>query len=482
MTMSLKKLNRQTVQTHDRPIKVLQFGEGNFLRAFADWMIDILNETTDFNGNVQVVQPRAHSAHKGKLVNDQDGLYHVVIKGIKYNQLVQETRLVSCIKEVINAYEDAGAFLHTAENPAIKFVISNTTESGIIFKTENYDPEIVAETFPGKLTAWLHHRYTFFEGDPSKGLTLLPCELLERNGQSLKETVVQYILHWKLSNDFLQWILHHNVFCNSLVDRIVPGFPQDSIAEIQRETGFDDKLVVMAEPFYVWVIEGNDKLQKDFPAQAAGLNVKFVSDLNSYRTQKVRILNGAHTIMVPVAYLSGLRTVRDVMQDPAMATFVDEVIQHEIIPSLNLPEENLQQFAADVKDRFANPFIRHELSSIALNSLSKFKVRVLPSIIEYSQRENKLPEKLVYALSALICFYKGTWRGEVLPVSDGAKEIAFFESVWKNSDPGQIAVSVLKNNDLWGQDLSTIPGLVSLVTSGIGTILNSEHQQPTILR
>jgi tagaturonate reductase len=472
--MSLKKLNRQTVSTIERPIKVLQFGEGNFLRAFADWMIDILNEKTDFDGNVQVIQPRAHSAHKGKLVNDQNGLYHVVIKGIRHGKPVQDTRLITSVTEVINAYEDPGKFLRTAENPALQFIISNTTEAGICFKDEEYDANNVAETFPGKLTAWLFHRYEFFKGDISKGLVLLPCELLEKNGDSLKETVVQYVLHWKLPNDFLHWVLQHNTFCNTLVDRIVPGFPKDSIAEVERETGFDDKLVVMAEPFYIWVIEADEKVERLLPTHAASLNVKFVNNLASYRTQKVRILNGAHTVMVPVAFLRGMRTVKEVMDDPDMASFMDEVIQQEIIPSLHLPDEDLQQFASDVKDRFSNPFIRHELASIALNSLSKFKVRVLPSILEYHQSKKKLPERLVHAMAALVCFYRGTWRGTVIPISDSPEVVRFFEELWENADPSSIAKRTLKNIDLWGKDLSGIPDLTNQLAKGIESLLKAE--------
>jgi len=472
--MTLKKLDRQSVETKTRPIKVLQFGEGNFLRGFADWMIDVLNEKTDFNGDVQVVQPRAHSAHKGKLVNEQDGLYHVVTKGIRQGKPVHEIRLITCLREVINAYEDQSKFFLAAENPHLEFIISNTTEAGICFKDESYNTQHVAETFPGKLTQWLYHRYQFFNGDSSKGMILLPCELLEKNGSTLQDTITQYIQHWNLPNDFLHWIQKHNTFCNTLVDRIVPGFPQDSISEIEQQTGFDDKLVVMAEPFYVWVIEADESVRKSFPAIAAGLNVKFVTDLVSYRTQKVRILNGAHTVMVPVAYLKGLRTVKDVMQDPAMSAYVESVIKDEIIPSLHLPDEDLEQFARDVKDRFSNPFIRHELASIALNSISKFKVRVLPSLLEYSRRHNHLPEKLVHAFAALICFYKGTWRGEALPVNDNPESVAFFAALWISNDAAFVVDEVLSATNLWDYDLSTIPGLSSQLLKEVDSVLKTE--------
>ena len=462
-----KKLNRQTVHTQQRPVKVLQFGEGNFLRGFADWIIDILNEKTNFNGDVQIVQPRAHGHHKGKMINDQDGLYHVVLKGIKNGITVDEIRLITCVQQVINAYHDFELFLKCGENPALQFMISNTTEAGIIFNEADASPDVVPETFPGKLTALLYHRFKFFDGAADKGLIHLPCELLEKNGESLKKCVLQYCDAWQLPDVFRKWIQQHNTFCNTLVDRIVPGFPTDTIDEITKVTGFDDPLTVMAEPYYVWVIEGDENVKKKIPALEAGLNVKFVKDLTPYRTLKVRILNGAHTALMPVAYLKGLRTVMEAMDDPSTATFVNQVMMNEILEVLPYPVFELKAFAQDVNDRFRNPFIRHELASIALNSISKFKVRVLPTLIDFEKIHRKLPDNIVLALASLICFYKGTWRNETTPVNDSDEVISFFKEVWQDADMHIVAKKVLGNTSLWGRDLNLVPRL----TDRIGELL-----------
>jgi tagaturonate reductase len=454
----LKKLNRETVFVQPvRPIKVLQFGEGNFLRAFADWIIDILNERTDFNGVVQVIQPIANGM--GDLVNVQNGLYHVVLNGIQNGKPVQETRLINSVVGVINPFNQFQQYLQTAENPDLKFVISNTTEAGIIFNENDKDATILPETFPGKLTIFLYHRYLHFAGSSDNGLIFLPCELIEKNGTQLKHAILQYISHWNLPVGFKNWVEQHNTFCNTLVDRIVPGFPKDTIPEIEKAVGYEDKLVVMAEPFHLWVIEGPDSVRQVFPAERAGLNVKFVNDLTPYRTRKVRILNGAHTALVPVAYLHGLRTVRESIDDPFIGDFIRKTILEEIIPTLDLPAAELQQFAADVVERFQNPYIRHELMSIALNSISKFKVRVLPSLLQYIEIKKQLPVRLIFSLSALIRFYKGDWRGEKIALQDTPEILDFFAAIWKSNNLEMIVNASLSNESLWGQNLLKITGL-----------------------
>jgi tagaturonate reductase len=471
---AMKKLNRQTVSTIQRPVKVLQFGEGNFLRGFADWIIDVLNEKTDFNGDVQIIQPRAHSHHKGQMINDQDGLYHVVIKGIKNGEPVHETRLITCVQQVINAYHHYSEFLRAGENPSLQFMISNTTEAGITFSEGDISQDAVPETFPGKLTALLYHRYQYFNGATDKGLFHLPCELLERNGDELKARIIQYCQAWKLPQEFINWINQHNTFCNTLVDRIVPGFPKDSIEEIKQQTGYDDALVVMAEPYYVWVIEASGDISKKLPTAAAELNIQFVNDLAPHRTLKVRILNGAHTIMTPVGFLKGLRTVQQVMEDNWTSSFISSVIQKEILPTLAYPPATLETFARDVHDRFKNPAIRHELASIALNSISKFKVRVLPTLLAYQKENNSLPEKIVFALASLILFYRGRWKGEATPINDHPDIITFFQEAWKNEDIVLMARDILGNKLLWDQDLNLVPGLTESVGKHIKEIQSQE--------
>ena len=465
----LKKLNRKNASAEKpRPVKILQFGEGNFLRAFVDWMVDILNEKTDFNSAIEIVQPIAKGM--ANEVNAQDGLYHVVLKGIQQGKIFSETRLITCVSKAINPYEDFSNYLKSAENPDLKFIVSNTTESGIAFSSSDSNPAALADTFPGKVTQLLFHRFKFFNGDNKKGLILLPCELIEKNGDALKKAIVDYAALWKLPSGFTQWIDSANTFCNTLVDRIVPGFPRDTIKEIQTTIGFDDNLVVQAEPFHLWVIEGPAAVQEHLPTAKAGLDVKFVTDLTPYRTQKVRILNGAHTTLVPVAYLAGFRTVRESIDDAAIGSFIRNTIANEIIPTLDLPVDELNKFADDVIERFQNPFIKHELLSIALNSISKYKVRVLPSVLEYHKRTGRLPSNLLYALAALIRFYKGEWQGNVIPLNDAPEIIDFFKTAWENHDADKVAQNVLANESFWGQDLNNVKGLTEVVTKALRQI------------
>jgi len=469
----MKTLNRQNVpQLTERPVKVLQFGEGNFLRGFVDWIIDTLNEKTDFNGDVQLVQPIPNGM--GELINKQDGLYHVQLSGIQKGEAKEETKLITCVRGVVNPYADYEAYLKLAKNPDLRFIISNTTEAGISYNPEDDQLNRIASSFPGKLTALLYKRFDTFNGDLSKGFHIIPCELIDKNGDKLKEIIIQYATLWQLPKGFINWINEANTFSNTLVDRIVPGFPKESIKEIQEDIGYEDNLVVKAEPFHLWVIEGPDAVRAEFPAEEAGLDVKFVKDQSPYRTRKVRILNGAHTSLVPVAYLHGLRTVRESVEDPVIGKFLNDTIQKEIIPTLDLPKEELEQFANDVMDRFKNPFVKHLLSSIALNSISKFKVRVLPSLLEYVNRTGELPQNLVRSLAALIVFYKGSYNGEATPVNDDEEIVNFFKSVWEHEDLNQIATEVLKNVPLWDMDLTTVKGLDLAVSENLGALVDKE--------
>lgn len=440
-----------------RPVKVLQFGEGNFLRAFADWMIDILNEKTDFNGAIQIVQPLRQGLVD--MLREQDGLYHVVLNGIRQGKSLQETRLITSVSSLINPYDAYDAYLQAAENPELRFIISNTTEAGIAFSATDTTVQQIAESFPGKLTALLYHRFVHFGGDIHRGLYLIPCELIDKNGDQLKKVIHQYIQHWQLPAAFAQWIDTANHFCNTLVDRIVPGYPKDTIQSIQQQIGYADKLVVMAEPFHLWVIEGPDHLQQVLPFGQTDLQVKFVKDMTPYRTRKVSILNGAHTAMVPVAYLRGLRTVQQAVEDPYTGKYIRQIIFDEIIPTLDLPPAELNQFAEDVIERFQNPFIRHELSSIALNAISKYKVRVLPTVLEYQKRTGHLPQGLVLALAQQLFFYKGQHQGEPLPVNDAPEVIDIFQRAWKQDDLSQTVRTILSDTVLWGTDLTAIKGL-----------------------
>lgn len=478
----LKKLNQSTVGVPQRyPVKILQFGEGNFLRAFVDWMVDLLNENAGFGGVVQIVQPIAQGM--GQKLTEQDGLFHVVLTGIRDGRSVNEVRLVRSVANVVNPYENYNDYLRAGENPDLRYVVSNTTEAGIAFSEDDRGPDSLPHSFPGKLTALLLHRYRFFGGDPAKALTILPCELIEKNGEALREAILRYIVHWKLEDDFRKWIVDDTVFCNTLVDRIVPGFPRDNIRDIWDKTGYEDDLVVKAETFHLWVIEPKAdeakvaRLRNSLPFESAGLSVKFVDDLTPYRSRKVRILNGAHTAMVPVGYLRGLRTVKETIDDPFTGAFVRKAIAEEIIPTLDLPRQELERFAHDVIERFQNPFIRHELLSIALNSVSKFKVRVLPSILEYIRRTGDLPQRLIYSLAALILFYRGSWKGEPVPLNDTPAVLEFFRNAWSDPDDlSKVVQRVLSSEALWDSDLTQLNGLSRAIEKSLMEMLAEEKR------
>ncbi|MEM6830315.1 MAG: tagaturonate reductase [Bacteroidota bacterium] len=383
------------------PTKVIQFGEGNFLRAFADWCIDAMNANIGFDAGVAIVQPIERGMTN--MLNDQDNLYHHLIRGLKNGKEVKENRLISCINEAIDPFKDAAAYFKHAHSEDLKLIISNTTEAGIQFDDTDL-PEVdqLAKTFPGKLTQLLKKRFDHFEGSAASGLVFIPCELIEKNGEALKKAILDYADLWSLGDAFKSWITTHNFFANTLVDRIVPGFPKDEIDEIRSELGYDDQLVVSSEVFHLWVIEGPKEVQDAFPADQAGLNVKFVADLAPYRTRKVRILNGAHTCMVPVGLLAGIPTVRESVEDKNVGAFIQAAIAEEIATTIALPQNELNAFSNEVIERFKNPFIRHELKSISLNSISKFKVRVLPTIKDFFEKNETLPKRLIFSFACLI--------------------------------------------------------------------------------
>lgn len=450
----------------------MQFGDGNFLRAFTAWMIDILNERTSFNGGIQVIAPLRNKAEANS--GDQDNLYHVVLNGINDGAEYSEVRLITSVEERIHPYNDYSAFMKAAENASLKFVVSNTTESGIAFNDLDKDPSRPAESFPGKLTQLLFQRYKYFNGDPAKGLIVIPCELIEKNGQTLKKIVEQYATYWKLPDDFSRWIHDHTVFCDSLVDRIVTGYPSENSSEINNRTGYIDKHMVAAEPYYLWVIEGLDSVKELFPAAEGGLHVTFTDDLTPYRTTKVRILNGAHTALMAFAYLRGFRTVRESVENEDINKFLRRILNDEIIPTLPLPADNLHSYSKSVIERFLNPYIRHQLSSIALNSISKFRVRVLPSLLKYHELTGRLPVNMMEAFASLLVFYRGTWKGEVLPVNDSAEVVSFFNKVWALDSPQDRIEQILSNTSLWGHDLASITGMTFHLQESVERLLSGE--------
>tara|TARA_R110001583_G_scaffold14966_2_gene62049 strand:+ start:210 stop:1646 length:1437 start_codon:yes stop_codon:yes gene_type:complete len=467
----MKKLNRTTVEANTYTERILQFGEGNFLRAFANWMIHEMNKKANFDAGVVVVQPIDQGLIQ--LLNDQDCLYTLYLNGIKNGEVLSEKEVIDCIQRGINPYENYADYLANAENPDLRFVISNTTEAGISFNVDDKLDDAPQNSFPGKLTALLYKRFQAFEGASDKGLIVIPCELIDRNGDNLKRIIIQYAVQWNLGEAFIEWINDDNVFCNTLVDRIVPGYPRDKMDAITKELGYKDNLVVEGEQFHLWVIEGPESVKDEFPSEACGLNVVFTDNMEPYRTRKVRILNGAHTTLVPVGYLYGIDRVRESLEDEVVGKFLKNALFNDISPTLDLPAEELSQFSSDVLDRFRNPYLEHELMSISLNSISKYKTRVLPSVLEFVKRKNKLPKNLLFSLAALIAFYKGDRNGTAIALKDDATVLDFFKEAWSNNNFVEVAEKTLSNTDFWGTDLTEIDGLQEEVTIHLEAILKN---------
>lgn len=466
----MKELNRQTTNVTQRPERIIQFGEGNFLRAFADWIIWNMNEQTDFDSSVVVVQP----IDKGMvdLLNKQDNLYHVNLQGLDKGEPVNSLTLIDVISRALNPYTEFDAFMKLAEQPEIRFVISNTTEAGITFDPTCRLNDAPAASYPGKLTQLLYHRFLTFEGDKSKGLIIFPCELIFLNGHKLKETIYQYITLWNLGDAFSSWFEEACGVYATLVDRIVPGFPRKEIDAIKEQLQYNDNLVVQAEIFHLWVIEAPQSVAEEFPAHKAGLNVLFVPSEAPYHERKVTLLNGPHTVLSPVAFLSGLDIVRDACRHEVIGRYIHQVMFGELMETLNLPKAELETFAADVLDRFNNPFVDHAVTSIMLNSFPKFETRDLPGLKEYLHRKGVLPNGLVLGLAAIITYYKGGNRADGTPiVPNDAPEIEeLLTSLWATGCTRTVAEGVLAAHFIWKENLNQIPGLADTLTAYLNAI------------
>jgi tagaturonate reductase len=467
MKIQEKYLNRKK-----HPAKVLQFGEGNFLRAFADWMIDKSNKMNDTQTGVTVVQPLAGGLVD--MLNEQDGLYTVFENGLKAGQLIENHTVVESISGGINPYTSFEAYLETAREASYEMVISNTTEAGIAVNKEDCYTDAPPSSYPGKLTRWLHERYKTFEGSMDSGLVLLPCELIEANGDTLKKCVLEYAALWQLEEGFIQWVETANTFCSTLVDRIVPGYPKDKVEALSEKLGYEDKLMIETEPYYLWVIEADEKVQKKLPFDSS-LNVVYTESLFNYRTRKVRLLNGPHTCMVPVGLLYGVETVEEAVTHDVVGKFVQQVMHHEMIPAVPMDNEALALYAEDVMDRFRNPFVKHQLMSISLNSHSKYKTRVLPTVKEYIEINKTLPEKAVFALAATFRLFKGDINGRSVDLKDDPAILDLHKTIWSKFDSGHMSLrelveTVLATESIWGEDLNQIHGLTDRVTDYLSQI------------
>lgn len=452
------------------PIKFLQFGQGNFMRGFFDWQVDLLNERTGLNAGVVVVRPRGGSG--SPLLDVQDGLFTTVVRGLDESGApVSEYRTIACVQREINPATMYGDYLALAQLPELRFIVSNTTEAGIATNDSDAFGDAPPSSFPAKLARLLFDRYTYFNGSADKGVVLLPCELIEQNGPALKAAVLHFARLWQLDAGFAAWIDSACVFCSTLVDRIVTGFPDGEADTIAADLGYTDQFLVAAEYYYLFVIEGPAWLADELKLAGANLNIRLVDDITPYKKRKVGILNGGHTALVPVALLAGLETVGQAVNDEQVGAFLADTLAQEIIPALPLPQDELQQFARDVLLRFRNPYIQHRLASIALNSWSKFAARIAPQLLRYVEVQGQLPQRLVLALAATMRLY----RGDVIALADDAATLDWFKSAWADVDSGkqsvaQLAQGWLANEKVWGRDLNAVPGLAQAVTNALARI------------
>ena len=462
----------------DAPERVLQFGEGNFLRAFVDYFIDMMNEKADFNSKVVLCQPIAPGL--ADMINEQEGLYTLFLRGFENGKKVNDKRVISCVSRCLNPYKDYDAVLACAKNPDLRFIACNTTEAGITYDPACSFTDVPADSYPGKLTQFLYKRFETFGKEPGKGFVILSCELIDNNGKELEKCVLQYAEKWKLGEEFTSWIKQENIFCSTLVDRIVTGYPRNEAASICEELGYQDNIIDTGEVFGFWVIEGPESLKKELPFEKAGLPVLITDDHKPYKQRKVRILNGAHTSFVLGAYLAGQDIVRDCMEDEVICGFMNKTIYDEIIPTLTLPREELMSFAASVTERFKNPFIDHALLAISLNSTSKWKARVMPSLKGYIANTGRLPECITASFAFYIAFYRGTElteegltaarpAGNEYTVKDDRPILQFYYD-HRNDDVKTLVHAVCVNEEFWGEDLSAIAGFEDAVAGYVSAI------------
>ncbi|MCL2018776.1 MAG: tagaturonate reductase [Oscillospiraceae bacterium] len=424
------------------PEKVLMFGEGAFLRAFACYAFDEMNSKGLFGGSVAVVQPLPEG--KTEILKKQDGLFTVVARGLEHGEKTVKTNLITCVSDYVNPYSEYSKYIKKARNPELRFVVSNTTEAGITYRSGERLNDRPQVSFPGKITAFLYERFTFFKGAKDKGLIFLPCELIDDNGTKLKELIKKYAEEWETEETFTRWIDESCVFANTLVDRIVAGYPEAEAEYLCRTLGYKDELLDTCELFYFWAIEAPISVKEELPFTEAGLNVVFSEDITPYRLRKVRLLNGAHTCLAPAALLYGYTTVGEAVNDEMFKKYLEKLLFDEVIPTLDINRNVLDGFSRAVIERFSNPYVRHELLGITLNCVSKYKTRVLPTIFEYQKRFGRLPPVLTFSFAALIAFYKNGGR---YTLTDDEKNIVFLRD-------NKIDTIIKNISGAWGVDFS----------------------------
>ena len=475
----MERLTAAKAPAASRPVKVLQFGEGNFLRAFVDYFIDIANEKTDFNGSVALVKPISIGT-LFPAFKEQDYRYTVLLRGLVDGQAVEQSRVVTSVSDAVDACADYDAYAAYAKCETLRFIVSNTTEAGIVLDESDKLELCPPNSYPGKLTKLLYERAEHFNYAMDKGLIILPVELIDDNGIMLKKCVKALCKLWNLGEKFERWLDEACVFTSTLVDRIVTGYPRGEDQAIWQQLGYEDRILVTAEPFGLWVIESEKDISGELPLPQCGLPVIYTDNQKPYKQRKVRILNGAHTSFVPMAFQCGYDYVLDAMNDPQIQTFMQKTLYDEVIPTLTLPKDDLTAFAEAVTGRFMNPYIKHALLSICLNSVSKWRARCMPSLLVYAEKEGKLPEHLTFSLAALMSLYHGgkivdgklecIRDGETYTLQDDAAVLTFFAE--KSSLPArQMVEAFLGNESFFGSELIKVPGIVESVTASLEDIL-----------
>lgn len=465
----MQSLNKKTINKPVYPIKILQFGEGNFLRAFVDWMIDKANETGVMNHGIAVAQPIEGGENMLKLFRKQDCLYHVYLEGIKDKKPIKEIHLVKSISDILNPYSDYQAYEKLFLSEDLEMIISNTTEAGIRYEEGDDLNGEPPRTFPAKITALLYKRYKKYNGDSQKGLSIICCELIEDNGSTLREYVFKHAKHNKLEDQFIDWINNSCHFYDTLVDRIVSGFPKENINEIKEEIGFNDNLVVKGEYFHVWAIGGDEAIKEKLPLDKAGLNVLFMDSIKDFRSKKVRVLNGSHTAMVPVALQLGCETVMDAFNTPEVEKYINRMVEREVLPCIAGTKEELQAFASNILERFYNPFLKHYLKDISLNSLSKWETRDYPTVYD-NYKVDRNAKLTIFSFASLLVLYSGKSEAKGFVPNDTVGSLNFIQSTYNPDNIKEWVEKVVRNKSIWTEDFSEIPYFIDEVASYIQLI------------
>ncbi len=479
--LNIEHLKSSETNNQNNTVKILQFGTGNFLRGFIEPMVSKMNAMSLFNGKITMVKTTKNNVEDQ--LKAQDQLYTLILKGIENNELKTETTIIDNIEKTINSNTQFNDFLKEAENPDLRIIISNTTEAGIVYEENDRATDAPPNSFPAKLLRLLKNRYDTFGPNREKGFLIFPCELIEDNGNALKEIILKLTDSWYPNNDdFKLWLVSANTFFNTLVDRIVSGFPREEADTLNKELGYKDNFLVTGELYNFFAIEGPIAFQSEFPLIEAGLNVKWCDDISAFRTRKVRLLNGAHTLMTIPAFLSGCETVCESIDNELINKFLKKGLYDEIIPTLDLDEKDLTDYANSVIERFNNPTIKHYLLSITLNSISKFKTRLLPSLTEYINRNQTIPESMCFSLASLILFYKGHFNEPnnyegirstdqlKYKISDADNILKWFSDSHQNHTLDTkisceiYAEKVLQNTTFWEQDLTKFENLSNKVS------------------